>query len=120
MPKRPTETLQDFRDGTINLIISTDALDEGIDVALCNTIICFDRPDNLRSYIQKRGRARQKRSTFIMMAPDTLSPEDVQFYKHVEKRINALLDDETRHYLDAQSKEVAEEDVEFVLTSRHK
>lgn len=67
-------TLDDFREGRKNLVITTDVLEEGIDITACHLVICFDKPPNLKSFVQRRGRARQERSTFaIMLASDDRS-----------------------------------------------
>ncbi|KAJ3808003.1 hypothetical protein F5876DRAFT_46960 [Lentinula aff. lateritia] len=61
------ETLTDFKLGDKNLIISTAVAEEGIDVQACGCVIRWDHPPNMASWAQSRGRARKKRSTFIMM-----------------------------------------------------
>ncbi|SJK99468.1 uncharacterized protein ARMOST_02770 [Armillaria ostoyae] len=61
------ETLSDFRIGEKNLIISTSVAEEGIDVQACGCVIRWDPPPNMVSWLQSRGRARRKRSTFIVM-----------------------------------------------------
>jgi ERCC4-related helicase len=66
------DTLIDFRRQERNLIIATSVLEEGIDISACNTVICFNKPANLKSFIQRRGRARKKESIFVLM----LSSED--------------------------------------------
>lgn len=60
-------TLSEFRAREKNIVIATDVLEEGIDISACNLVICFDPPANLKSFIQRRGRARQKQSEFLMM-----------------------------------------------------
>jgi Lhr-like helicase len=60
-------TLEDFRSQKCNMVIATNVLEEGIDISSCNLVICFNKPANLKSFIQRRGRAREKKSTFVMM-----------------------------------------------------
>ena len=48
--------------------MATNALEERIDVQSCNLVVCFDPPLNLKSFIQRRGRARQEKSTLAIMA----------------------------------------------------
>lgn len=67
-----SQVLDDFRLGKRDLVIATSVLEEGIDVSSCNLVVCFNKPDNLKSFIQRRGRARDSQSVFVMM----LSRED--------------------------------------------
>ena len=61
------DTLADFRTQKCNIVIATSVLEEGIDVSSCNVVICFHPPANLKSFIQRRGRARESESVFILM-----------------------------------------------------
>jgi dsRNA-specific ribonuclease len=65
--KCQNEVLKSFREGSKNIIIATSALEEGIDVSACNVVICFNKPPNLKSFIQRRGRARHEKSTFMIL-----------------------------------------------------
>ncbi|KAF4555624.1 Dicer-like protein [Elsinoe fawcettii] len=60
-------TLKKFRDGTLNCLFATSVAEEGLDVPSCNLIIRFDPCQTMIQYVQSRGRARQKNSTFIHM-----------------------------------------------------
>ena len=62
--------LRNFKAGKLNLIVATSVLEEGIDISSCQLVICFDPPRNLASFIQRRGRARQPDSKFIVIVPD--------------------------------------------------
>ena len=64
---RQLKALEDFRDGTCNVLVSTSAAEEGMDIPACNLVICFDKPQNIRSFIQRRGRARHVHSQFVIM-----------------------------------------------------
>ena len=65
--KDQSESLNDLRSGKKNLIVATSVLEEGVDVSACNVVICFEKPPNLKSFIQRRGRARSTKSKYILM-----------------------------------------------------
>ncbi|XP_059641179.1 endoribonuclease Dicer homolog 3 [Cornus florida] len=66
-PKVQKETLESFRSGKVNLLFATDVIEEGIHVPNCTSVIRFDLPKTVRSYVQSRGRARQNDSRFVLM-----------------------------------------------------
>ena len=68
--KNQKGTLDDLRLARKNLVVTTNALEEGIDVSACNVVICFDKPPNLKSFIQRRGRARRAASKYVIMFED--------------------------------------------------
>ncbi|KAL5345606.1 Dicer-like protein 2 [Pseudogymnoascus australis] len=78
-PLEQTDTLDCFRKKDKNFIIATSVLEEGIDISACNIVICFNRPPNLKSFIQRRGRARKSRSIFVLLVPSedrSLGPQE--------------------------------------------
>lgn len=67
--KNNNQVLDKFKRGTINLIITTSVLEEGIDLQECNLVVSFDMPQTFRAYVQSKGRARMKNSTYAIMTP---------------------------------------------------
>uniref|UniRef100_A0A7S1XF89 Dicer-like protein 1 n=1 Tax=Compsopogon caeruleus TaxID=31354 RepID=A0A7S1XF89_9RHOD len=63
------ETVRDFRNGRLNLIIATDVIEEGLDIPACNMVVMFNDVITARSYIQSSGRARHTASKYIVMMP---------------------------------------------------
>lgn len=62
------KALDRFKQGEINLIVSTSVLEEGIDIQECNLVICYDTPETFRSYVQCKGRARMPKSQYVIMS----------------------------------------------------
>lgn len=69
--EKQQEIMEKFRNGKCRLIVATSVLEQGIDVAACNVVICFDGVKSIKSIIQSRGRARKKFANFIVF----VSPE---------------------------------------------
>lgn len=69
-PNGQKNYIEDLKSGKKNFLIATSVLEEGIDVSACDVVICFDPPKEVRSFIQRRGRARKKGSKFIIFLPD--------------------------------------------------
>ena len=81
------QVLDDFKKGTKNLIVATSVLEEGIDVSSCEIVICFDPPKNPVSFIQRRGRARQPKSSFILLlSEDEPNVRKIEEWRALELR----------------------------------
>jgi len=59
MPERiRKQNLDAFERGTVGILVTTNALEEGIDVQDCRIVIRFDVFHNVKSHVQGAGRAR--------------------------------------------------------------
>jgi ERCC4-related helicase len=96
-PRGQKTTLGDFRDGKKNLIIATSVLEEGIDISACHLVICFSKPQNLKSFVQRRGRARAKQSKFVLMLMENDRKNAVDRWQELEEDMkNMYLDDQRK------------------------
>ena len=110
-------TLDDLRKGTKNLIIATSVCEEGIDIAACNLVICFEPPPNLKSFVQRRGRARSVKSKFVVMFPEG-QEKALQEWQELEAEMKEKYMDDMRHLEIIEEAEAQEEGYrEFLVES---
>jgi ERCC4-related helicase len=112
------KSLEAFRVKQKDIIIATDVLEEGIDVTACNLVICFDPPQNLKSFIQRRGRARKKQSRFVIMQPCTSTRTKTDRWIQLEEEVSRLCQDEKRARETVLSVEDQDEILDLVLRDR--
>jgi Helicase conserved C-terminal domain len=109
-------TMTNFRSGLKNLVIATDALEEGIDVAACNLVICFDQLQTLKSFIQRRGRARKEHSKFAILSSDAEEECKLASWQNLEKALIKEYQNEERARKSATDMEDIREIVDYELS----
>ncbi|KAI5282253.1 Dicer-like protein 2 [Ascosphaera aggregata] len=100
--------VQDFRENKVNLIVATSVLEEGIDVSACHLVVTFDKIQNLRSFIQRRGRARRTESTFAIFMEDS-DQDQINRFNGLESLMKSVYADEMRVLKEVQDDESREE-----------
>ncbi|XP_050079861.1 endoribonuclease Dicer [Anopheles maculipalpis] len=92
--KMDRRVIENFRKHKINVLCATNVLEEGIDLQMCNMVIMFDEPKTYAAFMQSKGRARMKTSTYLLMT----SIEDkeafisrIRRYRAIEARLKQEL-----------------------------
>lgn len=88
------KVLERFRQNETNLIVTTSVLEEGVDLQMCNLVICFDAPNSYRSYVQSKGRARMANSTYAVLVETTAHDEllgNLDEYQFIERLMRDYL-----------------------------
>lgn len=108
-PKNRQTTLDEFRSGKLNLILATSVLEEGIDVSNCHMVVCLERPKNLKSFVQRRGRARMQKSKYFIFTPDLGDGQSPEAWEELEGMMKRAYLDEMRQINLANEVEMDEE-----------
>jgi len=77
-------------------MVAANVLEEGIDVPQCNLVICFDLPTNLVAFVQRRGRARQRDSKYMVFLLRDDMTADPGRWQTLEKQMKEAYMDDTR------------------------
>lgn len=90
------DTVQKFRDNTINILIATNVGEEGLDISECNLVIFYDNVPSVIRFIQRKGRTGRKSAgrVILLVTKDTLdeayaniSRRKMKSVKNIAKRI---------------------------------
>lgn len=91
--KEQEETLQEFRDGTYNVLVSTSVAEEGIDIPNVDLVLFYEPVPNAVRAVQRRGRTgRQSEGrVVILIARDTGDETSYYISKRREEKMKNQL-----------------------------
>ena len=108
-PKNQQGTLDKFRAGDTNLIIATSVLEEGIDISDCHLVICFESPKNLKSFVQRRGRARRMQSKYVIFSANEGNARAPATWEKLEREMKEAYENDLRRVREADENESRDE-----------
>ena len=90
LPQDHKGILEKFRSAErkVNLIVATEVLGEGVDVPQCHLVLCFDPPPQIKSFVQKRGRARHKDSKYVLMFDRIADTSKIKKWQMLEAELD--------------------------------
>ena len=65
--KEQIEIMQDFREGTYNVLVSTSVAEEGLDIGECELVVFYDAVPNAIRLIQRKGRTGRRKEGKVVM-----------------------------------------------------
>jgi len=107
-PRDQRDTISELRSGKKQLLIATSVAEEGIDISACNLVVCFEPPKNLRSFIQRRGRARKATSKFVIFLEEG-DRCSLSKWAEMEKLMKDIYSDDMRILAEIQQREDVED-----------
>jgi len=103
--------LKEFRKGTKSLLVATDVVQEGLDVAECSYVIRYEFVSNEIGTVQSRGRARAPQSKCFLIT------ESVSL-NHQRELENRQKENEMKQAIDEWRTKITEEFKELVLNEQ--
>ncbi|MBU4246223.1 MAG: hypothetical protein KKE71_04185, partial [Nanoarchaeota archaeon] len=91
--KKQLETLQNFRDGMYNTLVSTSIGEEGLDIPQVDLIVFYEAvPSEIRN-IQRRGRTGRMKAgeVYVLIAKGTMDQAYTWVAKSREKKMRSVL-----------------------------
>lgn len=79
------ETLRQFRNRSVQIVVATDVLSRGIDIDSIGLVINYDVPGDAEDYVHRVGRTARAEQTGVALT--FINPEDQRKFKRIEELI---------------------------------
>ncbi|CAG9824066.1 unnamed protein product [Phaedon cochleariae] len=109
--KKNKQVLNSFVNKEINVLVASNVLEEGVDIPKCTLVIKYDKPEDYRSYIQSKGRARHKDSLYyIVVERDDFTKYMGKYrqFQEVEETLNNYLIGKNKDRLEPSKRAIEE------------
>ncbi|KAE9551882.1 hypothetical protein FO519_004904 [Halicephalobus sp. NKZ332] len=87
------KALEDFKSGKTKILCGTTVADEGLDIVECNLIIKYDLVTDEIAHVQRKGRARRKKSRCLFLTSNPSNEEKEKLNKKLIEKMTIALDD---------------------------
>jgi translation initiation factor 4A len=92
------EVMDQFRAGTLRILLSSDLLARGIDIQQLSLVLNFDLPREKETYIHRIGRSGRYGRKGV--AINLISDRDVEYMKHIEEFYDTKIDEMPQNIAD--------------------
>jgi len=93
--KEQLRILEEFKKGTYNVLVATSVAEEGLDIAECDLVICYDAVPSAIRQIQRRGRTGRRKPGRMVVLIAEKTRDEAYFWsaKHKEKIMKQAIRD---------------------------
>mgnify|MGYP000285864859 CR=1 FL=1 len=91
--KEQLKTLEKFKEGIYNVLVATSVAEEGLDIAECDLVICYDTVPSAIRQIQRRGRTGRRRPGRMVILIAEKTRDEAYFWsaRHKEKIMKQVI-----------------------------
>lgn len=90
------KSMQDFKTGKINLLVSSDLSSRGLDIDDVTHIFNLDMPEDINTYVHRSGRTARGSKSGIVIS--IVTPMEISKIKNYSKKLNFTLTEKTLSY----------------------
>ncbi len=99
--KEQIEVVNDFKNGDLQILLSTSVGEEGLDVGRCDLVVFYDSVPSIVRSIQRQGRGRKRKSRVIHLITKKTRDEGMYWaIKRKDKQMSRFLKQELPNLLE--------------------